>query len=32
MATTNAKLAILPTLSNEANEDKSSATEWLQKL
>ena len=32
MATTNAQLAILPTFSNDSREDKTSATEWLQKL
>ncbi len=30
--TTNAKLAILPTLSNDSREDKTSATEWWQKV
>ena len=32
LATTNAQLAILPTFSNDPKEDKSSATEWLQKI
>ena len=32
MATTNAQLSMLPTFANDAWEDKSSATEWLQKL
>ena len=32
MATTNAQLAILPTFSNDPKEDRTSATEWLQKL
>ena len=31
MATTNAQLAMLPTFCNDTREDKSSATEWLQK-
>ena len=32
LATANAQLAILPTFSNDPKEDKTSATEWLQKL
>jgi hypothetical protein len=32
MVTTNTQLAILPTFSNDPKEDKTSATEWLQKL
>jgi hypothetical protein len=32
LATANAQLAILPTFSNDAREDKTWATEWLQKV
>jgi hypothetical protein len=32
LATTNAQLSALPTFSNESREDKTSATEWLQKV
>ncbi len=32
LATTNAQLAIWLTFSNDAREDKTSATEWLQKV
>jgi hypothetical protein len=32
LATTNAQLACLPKFSNDPKEDKSSTTEWLQKL
>ncbi len=32
MGTTKAQLAILPTFSIDSKEDKTSATEWLQKL
>ena len=32
LATTNAQLAILPTFSNNPTDDRTSATEWLQKL
>jgi hypothetical protein len=32
LATTNPKLAILPTFSNDSRDDKISATKWLQKV
>ena len=32
LATTNAQLAILPTFSNNLTEDRTSPTEWLQKV
>jgi hypothetical protein len=32
METTNVQLAILPTFSNDPKEDRTFATEWLQKL
>jgi hypothetical protein len=32
LATTNAQLSILPTFLNDAIEDKTSSTEWLQKV
>jgi hypothetical protein len=32
LATTNAQLAILPTFCNDSREDKTSATEWFQKV